>query len=342
MRNRCWKKVFWKGAFMKMKKINWGVIGTAGIAKGQTIPGMKLAENCNLHAIAGRDIKKAQLYQKEFGFVKAYGSYDELLDDPEVEAVYIPLPNTLHYEWVKKAIQHGKHVLCEKPMTPAAREAEELFDLAEKKGVHLMEAFAYLHSPWIAAIKQEIDSGAIGQIRYIESQFLTSDYDSGNIRMRRETNGGSVYDLGCYNATMIGWMLGTQPDDIRASAVFSPEGVDVLTSAVFSYNNGTKAMMNCGMILKTGADLRIDQLRIEGTEGSIRSTGEFNGCGEMDYTIIKDGKEKTKRISVPQNYSLEVEQLGRCITNGEKPHVTREFTVATLTTIEKILKQIGY
>ena len=325
-----------------MKKVNWGVIGTAGIAKGQTIPGMKLAANCNLLAIAGRDIKKAQSYQKEFGFEKVHGSYEELLEDPQVEAVYIPLPNTLHYEWAKKAIQHGKHVLCEKPMTPTAKEAEELFDLAKEKGVHLMEAYAYLHSPWVAAIKQEVESGAIGQIRYIESQFLTSDYDLGNIRMRRETNGGSIYDLGCYNVTMIAWMVGAQPDDIRASSVFSPEGVDVLTNAVFSYNGGVKAMMNCGMVLKTGANLRVDQLRIEGAEGSIRSTGEFNGCGKMTYSILKNGREEVKTVSVPQNYSLEVEQLGRCITEGEKPHVSREFTVATLTTIEKILGQIGY
>ena len=193
-----------------MRKINWGVIGTAGIAKGQTIPGMKLAENCSLLAIAGRDMKKAQAYQKEFGFERAYGSYEELLADPDVEAVYIPLPNTLHFEWTRKALQAKKHVLCEKPLVPTAKEAEELFALADENGVILMEAFAYLHSPWIAAIRQELDSGVIGQVRYMESQFLTSDYDSSNIRMRRETCGGSVYDLGCYTVTMIAWMLGRQ------------------------------------------------------------------------------------------------------------------------------------
>ena len=249
-----------------MRKINWGVIGTAGIAKGQTIPGMKLAENCSLYAVAGRDIIKAQAFKEEFGFEKAYGSYEELLMDPDVEAVYIPLPNTLHYEWVKKAILCGKHVLCEKPLVPTAREAEELFQLADEKGVVLMEAFAYLHSPWISAIKQELDSGTIGQVRYMESQFLTSDYDIRNIRMRKETNGGCLYDLGCYTVTMIAWMLGRQPDEIHAASIFSPEQVDLLTNALFLYNNGTKAMMNCGMVLDTDAGLRIDQLRIEGTK----------------------------------------------------------------------------
>ena len=325
-----------------MRKVNWGVLGTAGIAKGQTIPGMKLAKNCTLHAIAGRDLKKALAYQEAFGFRKAYDSYDQLLEDPEIEAVYIPLPNTLHYEWAKKALQHGKHVLCEKPLVPTAREAEELFRTADENGVCLMEAFAYLHSPWVAAIKEELDSQTIGKVLYIESQFLTSDYNLSNIRMRRETLGGSVYDLGCYTATMITWMLGSQPDDVQACGTFSPEGVDALTSAVFTYRDGAKAMMNCGMVLRTDADLRIDQLRIEGKEGSIRSTAEFNGCGELTYTVIRDGKNEIKSVYCPQNYRLEVEQFGRCIRNGEQPHVTREFTIRNLRTLERILDDIGY
>ena len=325
-----------------MRQIKWGVLGTAGIAKAQTIPGMVEAENCRLYAIAGRTMEKALAYQQEFGFEKAYDSYDALLQDPEVEAVYIPLPNTLHYEWAKKAMEQGKHVLCEKPLVPTAAQAEELYAAARENHVLLMEAFAYLHSPWVAALKAEIDQGTVGKVRYIESQFLTSDYNLSNIRMRRETLGGSVYDLGCYTVTMIAWMLGAQPDDVQACGTFSPEGVDMLTSAVFTYSNGTKAMMNCGMVLHTDADLRIDQLRIEGTKGSIRSTGEFNGCGEMTYTIIKNGTQTVKNVLVPQNYSLEVEQLGRCITDGEKPHVSREFTIGTLKTVGKILEQIGY
>ena len=147
-----------------------------------------------------------------------------------------------------------------------------------------MEAFAYLHSPWIRAIKQEVDAGNIGEIRYIESQFITSDYDLSNIRMRKETNGGATYDLGVYTTTMIGWMLGRQPDQIKAVGVFSPEGVDTLTSAVFTYDGcDTKAFMNCGMVLETEANKRIDQLRIEGTNGAIWSTGAFNGCGTMSH-----------------------------------------------------------
>ncbi len=324
-----------------MKKVNWGVLGTAGIARGQTIPGMQQAENCALYAIAGRNPDKAKTYQEQFGFEKIYTDYDELLSDPEIQAVYIPLPNTLHYEWTKKALEHGKHVLCEKPLTPTVNEAEELFKTAEKHNVFLMEAFAYLHSPYIAAVKNEIDQGTIGEIRYIESQFVTSDHDLSNIRMRRETKGGCLYDLGCYTTSMIQWMTGQTPAEIKAIAAFSPEGVDILTSAIFTYQSGMKAFMNCGMVLATEADKRLDQLRIEGTKGSIRSTAEFNGCGNLSYTILKDGFCEEKQVNTPHNYKLEVEQLGRCILNGEAPHVSKAFSITNLQTLERIIQVIS-
>ena len=180
-----------------MRKVKWGVLGTAGIAKGCTIPGMVEAENCELYAIAGRSPEKVKAYQDEFGFEKAYGSYEELLADPQVEAVYIPLPNTLHCEGTRKAIDAGKHVLCEKPLAPSAEKAAELIAAANEKGVFLMEAFAYLHSPLTKAVKAELYSGSIGEILYMESAFITSDYDMPNIRMRTDTLGGCTYDLGC-------------------------------------------------------------------------------------------------------------------------------------------------
>ena len=135
-----------------MKKVKWGVLGTAGIAMGCTIPGMQQADNCELYAIAGRNPEKVKAFQEKFGFEKTYTEYEALLADENVVAVYIPLPNQLHYEWVMKAIEAGKHVLCEKPLAPTAEQAEELFSAAREKGVFLMEAFAYLHTPYITAL----------------------------------------------------------------------------------------------------------------------------------------------------------------------------------------------
>ena len=179
-----------------MSKVRWGVLGTADIARGQTIPGMQMAEHCELYAIAGRRIEKAKQYQEEFGFQKAYGSYDELLADPEVQAVYIPLPNDLHCEWTVKALKAKKHVLCEKPLAVSEAQVKEMFRAAEENSVLLMEAFAYLHSPFVQAVKAELDAGTIGEIRYFESAFITGRRPDTDIRLRRETYGGAFYYLG--------------------------------------------------------------------------------------------------------------------------------------------------
>ena len=334
-------RVLDKGGY-DMRKIKWGVLGTAGIAKGQTIPGMVHAENCELYAIAGRDMAKAKVYQEEFGFEKAYDSYEALLEDPEVEAVYIPLPNTLHHEWTIKALEAKKHVLCEKPLAPSAEQAEEMIAAANKNGVLLMEAFAYLHSPIVKAIREELDAGVIGDILYMENAFITSDYDLSNIRMRRETRGGCLYDLGCYNISQILWMFGEEPEKVMAVADYSEQNVDVLTTGFLTFKGGKRASFTCGMLLKTDADKRIDRLQIHGTRGYIRSDVEYNQCGELQYTVVVDDKEEIKTVSVPQNYRLEVEQLGRCIAEGEALHVSNEFTVKLARTMDRILESIGY
>lgn len=325
-----------------MRKIKWGVLGTAGIAKGCTIPGMAEAENCELYAIAGRSMEKAKAYQEEFGFEKAYDSYEELLADPQVEAVYIPLPNTLHYEWAIKALDAKKHVLCEKPLAPSAAQAQEMIDAANRNGVFLMEAFAYLHSPIVTAIKEELDNGVIGDILYMETAFLTSDYDLSNIRMRRDTLGGCVYDLGCYNTSQILWMFGEEPEKVQAVGDFSEQNVDVLTTGFLTFKGGKRASFTCGMLLKTDADKRIDRLQIHGTKGFIKSEVQFNEAGELQYLVSTEGQEILKTVSAQQNYRLEVEQLGRCIAEGETPHVSNAFTMMNARTLDRILAAIGY
>ena len=327
-----------------MRKIKWGVMGTAFICERSTFPGMLQADNCEMYAIAGRNMEKAKQFKEKYGFRKAYGSYEELIEDPEIEAVYIPLPNTMHYEWTIKTLKKGKHVLCEKPLAPTAGQAEKLFQAAEENHVYLMEAFAYQHSPYIKAIQDEIAKGTIGDIRYMESAYITSDYASENIRMRRDTLGGCTYDLGVYNTSLILRLLGEEPTDIKAIACFSEEKIDKLTSVIMEYRDGKKAAFSCGMVLATDLDRHIDRFEIQGTKGSIKGTGfEFNGDGELSYTVTMfDGREEVKKVSVPQNYRLEVEQLGRCIVGEETPAVTKEFSLANARIIDAILKDIGY
>ena len=322
-----------------MRKIRWGVLGTAGIAYGQTIPGMQLAEHCELYAIAGRKIEKAEQYQQQFGFKKAYGSYDELLADPEVEAVYIPLPNHIHCEWTVKALKAKKHVLCEKPLALNAAQAAEMFAAAEENGMLLMEAYAYLHSPFVQAVKAEIDAGTVGEIRYLESAFITGRRPDTDFRLHKEFGGGAQYDLGCYAVSMALRLLGKEPDTVLAHAQFSDKGVDLFSSALLLYENGPVANLDCGMLPQIG---RMDRFHLFGTEGEIHSPVEFNQCGELPYTIIRNGEKETKTVTAPNNYMLEVEQLSRCILTGEKPLVSRDFSLLAARVTDRILDAIGY
>lgn len=327
-----------------MRSVKWGVLGTAYIFERDTAEGMKQAENCELYAIAGRSQEKAEAFKEKYGFQKAYGNYEDLLADPQVEAVYIPLPNTMHYEWTIKALKAKKHVLCEKPLAPTAKEAREMFETAREQGVFLMEAFAYQHSPYIAEVKKELENGTIGDVRYMEAALITSDYVEGNIRMRRETFGGSTYDLGVYCNSLILRMLGKEPEKIQAVSTFSTEGVDMYTAVLMEYENGVRANFDCGMVLATEKNSALDRFQIHGTKGSIEAVKfGFNAPGELSYVVRNfEGMEEMKTVQVPQNYRLEVEQLGRCITDGETPAVSEAFSVANARIIDRILESIGY
>ncbi len=321
--------------------IKWGVLGTASIAKGCTIPGMLKADNCELYAIAGRDIKKAESFKNEFGFKKAYEGYDALLADPDIRAVYIPLPNNLHYEWVIKALNAKKHVLCEKPLALNEQEAKKMYDTAEQNGVILMEAFAYLHSPYIKSLADDVKSGVIGDIDYIETAFVTQGYEE-DIRIHKETGGGAVYDLGCYCTTMILSLTEGEPVFCKASAEFNKFGVDVFSAGLLLFENGTRASFNVGMIFGKQGNGRMDRLYVHGTKGIIRSTVEYNQEGELSYTIETDSGIITRTVQARQNYALEVENLGRCIEGTETPHVTKEFSLRNARVIDKILDEMGY
>lgn len=327
-----------------MRTVKWGVLGTAYIFERDTAEGMKQAENCELYAIAGRSMEKAEAFKEKYGFQKAYGSYEDLLADPQVEAVYIPLPNTMHYEWTIKALKAKKHVLCEKPLAPTAKEAGEMFETAREQGVFLMEAFAYQHSPYIVEIQKELERGTIGDVRYMEAALITSDYVEGNIRMRRETLGGSTYDLGVYCSSLILRMLGKEPEKVQAVSTFSKEKVDMYTAVLMEYENGMRANFDCGLVLATEKNSALDRFQIHGTKGSIEAMKfGFNAPGELSYVVRTfEGMEEVKTVQVPQNYRLEVEQLGRCITEGETPAVSEAFSVANARIIDRILESIGY
>ncbi|MBQ2099558.1 MAG: Gfo/Idh/MocA family oxidoreductase [Lachnospiraceae bacterium] len=329
-----------------MDKVKWGILGTANVARWGMIPGMKKASNCELYAIAGRSAEKAKAFQEQYGFEKAYGSYDELLADENVQAVYIPLPNDIHLKWVKAALKAGKHVLCEKPMAMNASENKEMYQTAAECGKFLMEAYAYLHSPYVESLKETIKSGIIGDVNYIDTAFVTQGYKE-DFRLHREFGGGAMYDLGCYCTTMILTLVeamgkGLEPDLVLANAEFTPLGVDFLTAGLIRFPDGIRASFNVGMNLGENSNSRYDRLFIHGTKGSIRSDVEYNQEGNVSYKIFTQDGVIEKNVFVPHNYCMEVEQLGRCILNGETPHVTPEFSMKNAELIDRLLKEMGY
>ena len=324
-----------------MDKIKWGIIGTANVAAWGMIPGMKRAGNCELYAIAGRSLEKAESYKERFGFEKAYGSYDELLNDSEVQAVYIPLPNDIHIKWVKEALRKGKHVLCEKPLALNASEAEDMYKTAKECGVYLMEAYAYLHSPYVESLKKDIQSGMIGDVDYIESAFITQGYKE-DFRLHKELGGGAMYDLGCYCTTMILSLTDSDPVLVKAAAEFSDLGVDLNTSGIIKFQNGLRASFNVGMIFGEQSNSRFDRLYIHGSKGCIRSEVEYNQEGDVSYRILKGDEVIERKVFVPNNYALEIEQMGRCILEGETPHITPEFSLKNSKLIDQVLSDIGF
>ena len=322
-----------------MTGIKWGVLGTAGIARGAVIPAMQMAKDTVLYAIAGRNSQKTEDFKQQFGFEKSYVSYDALLDDSEVEAVYIPLTNDLHKEWVIKAAQKGKHVLCEKPMSGSKADVQEMIDAAKAGGIILMEAYAYLHSPYIRAIKEELQQGTIGKVQFIESAFYTQGYQE-DFRIHKEKLGGGLYDLGCYNTSLILHLLEQTPVSVEANALFSQEGVDELCLASFGFADGVKASNASGMC--TGGPCG-SRFFVYGTGGHIEAPIIFNQSGKLHYNIYRNNAlVKTQKLDVPNNYMLEIEQMNRCIRGEEKPAVTHDFSLKVAETTDRILEKIGY
>ena len=323
------------------RKINWGILGCAAIARVRTIPGLLQADNASLYAVASRGSAKAEELQKMFGAEKAYGSYEELLEDKNVEAVYIPLPNSMHREWVEKAAKAGKHILCEKPLALNEEEAKEMYDICEAEGVLLMEAFAYRHAPLIQKVKELIDAGAVGKVKYLESHLTDLLTDMGNIRMNQNLGGGAFYDMACYNVSAISYLAGKEPVRVKAFAEMDPEyGVDVSNTCLFQYDDGMQAAGYSSL-----NSYARGYYAVVGEKGRIEVPCNFNCRNICKFTVTAEGivdnvevidEKKTEyTVMCPDNYMLEIEQFGRCILDGEKPLVSKEETLRNIRILDK-------
>ena len=301
------------------QKLRWGVLGCARIAVTRVIPAILNSQRGELVAVASRGEEKARETAGRLGIPKAYGSYEALLEDPDIDAVYIPLPNHLHREWTIRAARAGKHVLCEKPLALTAAEAEEMVRVCADAGVHLAEAFMYRHHPRIARIRQILASGEIGELRAIRGVFtFNRPEDKGNVRFVADYGGGSIYDVGCYPISASRWITGREPVAVTAHAFFSPEhdNVDMAASGLVEYEGGVALTFFCGMWAEPQ-----QTLEIIGSAGLIRVPVAFvSGENDAGFYVVTGGKERFEPAEGVNIYAVQADNFARAVL-GEVPHL---------------------
>src|SRR3954454_17855263 len=285
--------------------VKWGIISTADINR-KLIPGAHASQKVELVGVASRDKERAEAYAREWQIERAYGSYDEVLADPEIEAVYKPLPKTMHAEGSIKGLDAGKHVLCEKPFSRHADEVEASFDAAERNERLLSEAFMYRHNPQTARVRELVDGGTIGELRLVRSAFSYGLYDADNIRLRTDVEGGALMDVGCYCVSG-SRLLGGGPESVYGSAWFGETGTDWVFTATMRFPGDILAIFDCGTAM-----VERDELEAIGSEGSLFLDDPWH-C--IDPVIELRTGERTERIDVERqdSYRLELENVSDAI-----------------------------
>lgn len=323
---------------MSQQKLRFGIVGCAGIAIRSVIPGIIQSQLGEAAAIASRDYMKAKETAEKLGIPAAYGSYEELLADPTINAVYIPLPNHLHMEWTIKAAEAGKHVLCEKPIALTTEETKKMVEACDKAGVQLAEAFMYRHHPRYDMIKSVIDAGEIGEIRGIHGTFtFNAAENTANVRFQRSMGGGSIYDIGCYPISAARLILGSEPLAATVHAFFSPEHdhVDMMASGLLEFPDSVSLTFDCGM----WAAFR-NTLEILGTKGRIEVPSAF--LSELDRRanfLITTGNDQ-REVEVPQvnQYAAQVDDFVRCIRSGAAPKFGPQDAILNMRVIDACLQ----
>lgn len=319
-----------------MSKIRWGILSTAKIAREKVIPATQASETGVVAAIASRDLAQAQAVAKQLGIDKAYGSYDELLADADIDAVYNPLPNHHHVPWTMRAIEAGKHVLCEKPIAMSAGEAKALLDFAADRPQKVMEAFMYrFHPQWITA-RQLANDGSIGQLRTIHTDFSYFNDDPRNIRNKLEMGGGALMDIGCYPISLSRFIYGTEPLAVLGKIErHSETQCDCVTSAIMEFEAGSSTF--------TCSTLRAPYQRVNifGTTGRIEIEIPFNAppdrpCRMWLQTGGMNEKIEENLFDICDQYTLQADAFGRAILENRPVPTPLADAVANMRVIERV------
>jgi predicted dehydrogenase len=319
-----------------MEKIRWGILSTAKIGVEKVIPAMQAGKFCDITAIASRDLEKARSAATTLGIPKTYGSYEELLADPNVDAIYNPLPNHLHVPWSINALEAGKHVLCEKPIAMSAAEAQELVDVAKQHPqLKLMEAFMYRHHPQWQRARQIVRDGEIGQLRTVHSLFSYFNVDPANIRNIAAVGGGGLMDIGCYCISGARFIFDAEPNRVMGIVDYDPEfRTDRLASGTLDFGTGTSTF-TCSTQLSP-----YQRVNILGTEGRVEIEIPFNAPNDRPCKIWHQRGSEILEIAfdVCDQYTIQGDLFSRAVLNDTSVPTPPEDAVANMKVIEAVVQ----
>jgi D-xylose 1-dehydrogenase (NADP+, D-xylono-1,5-lactone-forming) len=307
-----------------------GIVSTADINR-KVIPGAHASEKVDLVAVASRDQARAEEYAKTWEIERAYGSYEALLEDPDVDAVYISLPNTMHREWSIRSVEAGKHVICEKPFSKRPEDVEAAFDAAEGAGRLLTEAFMYRHNPQTTKLVELVRDGEIGELRVVRSAFSYSLYDTENIRLRTDVDGGSLMDVGCYCVSGSRLLAG-EPESVYGQAYVGPSGTDWVFTGAMRFPGDVHALFDCGTCLPGRGELEVI-----GTEGSLFLDDPWHSTEPVIELRHGGGVERIELEPV-DSYRLELENLADAIAGDAPLLLGREDALGQARTIDALFR----
>lgn len=314
-------------------KVRWGVLSTANIGRAALAPAIQSSSNGEIVAVASRDAERAFGFATRFNIPNSYGSYEALLRDPEVDAVYIPLPNSLHCPWTLRAIAAGKHVLCEKPLGLSAAECLEMAEAAERRGVKLMEAFMYRFHPQIGAALTLLDNGAVGELQHMHAAFTFRLTRLDNIRLQPELGGGSLMDVGCYCINIFRTFAAEEPLEVQAWARWHSGGVDEAMAGTLLFPDGITAQFDCSLAMA-----RRETFLAAGTEGSLELPRAFLPGTASTNIVLRRGYSDVDQRTVAgvDEYRLMAEHFADCVLTNTTPLFDAREAALTLRVIEAL------
>ena len=320
---------------MKRDSLRWGVLSTAKIGRNAVNPAIQAARNGELTAVSSRDAERARTFAGQHGIPRSYGSYEALLADPEIDAVYVPLPNSLHLEWTRRAAESGKHVLCEKPLAMDEAECREMIEVAERHGVRILEAFMYRFHPRMSRVLERLRAGDIGEPRVIRSSFTFRLERADDIRWDPELGGGALMDVGCYCVNVSRTLAGAEPVEVQAAANWTDRGVDRELAGVMRFPGGVLAHFDCGFTTE-----RHEVCEVAGTEGQIAVPSAFlPGKDDVPIRMSRGGQEETIEV-VPgaDEYREMVEHFSDCVLNDRPLRYPAEEAALNMRTIQALYR----